>query len=503
MLGFWRTHEEYQSYLLEKILPFFESDKDNVIQYKDALSKLYILDLDPLKPLLSNYYSTTGAPAKNQPELIRSFILMSEMKIHSIPKWVEKLQANEFLCLMTGLSRSEIHGVGSYYDLINRVWLSNPDIDYEFEHSLHSFKRKPAKKLKKNEKQPPRHPGIIQKFVDLALEGKSFESRPEMLMQQIFARIGVEPSAKEGLYGDTKKLRISGDGTCVDSGASSYGNKVCDCVKNGNYNCDCPRKFSDPYARWGWDSYHGQWFYGHTEYILSVYNKELKCDLPLYLRMLQAQRFDGISAIVALSEAKKLYPEFHFDSFCGDSAHDNYATYQLLHEWDMKAFIPLSEKNKGNFTYPPHIKINEYGTPCCMAGHAMINWGYNPDRCRIKYRCPLALGRIESCECKEQCSPSAYGRCIYIKPTWDLRLFTVVPRSSDEWKEEMKSRTTSERVNKRILNDYGLELSHTRGKKRTFWWSVIHSLNVLLDARLKLSGFSFIDLLAEKLLQAA
>ncbi len=503
MLGFWRTHEEYQSYLLEKILPFFESDKDNVIQYKDALSKLYILDLDPLKPLLSNYYSTTGAPAKNQPELIRSFILMSEMKIHSIPKWVEKLQANEILCLMTGLSRSEIHGVGSYYDLINRVWLSNPDIDYEFEHSLHSFKRKPAKKLKKNEKQPPRHPGIIQKFVDLALEGKSFESRPEMLMQQIFARIGVEPSAKEGLYGNTKKLRISGDGTCVDSGASSYGNKVCDCVKNGNYNCDCPRKFSDPYARWGWDNYHGQWFYGHTEYILSVYNKELKCDLPLYLRMLQAQRFDGISAIVALSEAKKLYPEFHFDSFCGDSAHDNYATYQLLHEWDMKAFIPLSEKNKGNFTYPPHIKINEYGTPCCMAGHAMINWGYNPDRCRIKYRCPLALGRIESCECKEQCSPSAYGRCIYIKPTWDLRLFTVVPRSSDEWKEEMKSRTTSERVNKRILNDYGLELSRTRGKKRTFWWSVIHSLNVLLDARLKLSGFSFIDLLAEKLLQAA
>ena len=67
----------------------------------------------------------------------------------------------------------------------------------------------------------------------------------------------------------------------------------------------------------------------------------------------------------------------------------------------------------------------------------------------------------------------------------------------------MKSRTTSERVNKRILNDYGLELSHTRGKKRTFWWSIIHSLNVLLDARLKLSKFSFMDLLEEKIMQAA
>lgn len=503
MLGPWRTHKEYQSYLEENFFQFFKADPKNVMQYKDALSKLYILDLDSLKPLLSSYYSITGAPAKNQPELIRSFILMSELKEHSITNWVLKLQSNEILCNMIGLSRDEIHQVGSYYDLINRVWLSNPEIDYEFEHSLHTFKRKPAKKLEKNKKQPPRHPGIIQKFVDLALEGKTFESRPELLMQQIFAKIGIEPSAKEGLYGDTKKLDVSGDGTCINTGASNFGNKVCDCIKNGIYNCDCARKFSDPYARWGWDSYHGQWFYGHTEYILSVYNKDLKSDLPFYLRMVQAQRFDGISAVIALAEARKLYPDFNFNSFIGDGAHDNYASYQLLHEWNMKAFIPLNETNKGNFQYPPHLNIDENGVPHCMAGHAMVNWGFNQDRCRIKYRCPLALGKIDSCDCKEQCSPSPYGRCIYTKPSWDLRLFTVVPRGSDEWKEHMNSRTTSERVNKRILNDYGLEQSHTRGKKRTFWWSVVHSLNVLLYARLKKSKFSFIDLLSERLTQAA
>ena len=92
MLGNWRLHEEYQSYLLEKIFPFFKSDKDNVLQYADALSKLYILDLDTLKLLLAGYYSKTGTPAKNQPELIRSFILMSELKIHSITKWVENFK---------------------------------------------------------------------------------------------------------------------------------------------------------------------------------------------------------------------------------------------------------------------------------------------------------------------------------------------------------------------------------------------------------------------------
>jgi hypothetical protein len=503
MLGNWRIHEEYQSYLLEKIMPFFESDPKNVIQYEKALSKLYIIDLDPLKPLLAEYYSSTGAPARNQPELIRSFILMSELKIHSITKWVQKLQSNQILCFMIGLSCAEIHNVGSYYDLISRIWLSNPDVEYEFDHSLHSFKRKPRKKLEKNKKQPPRHPGIIQKFVDLALADKTFESRPELLMQQIFAKVGVEPSANEGLYGNTSKLPISGDGTCVNSGGSSYGNKECDCRKNKIYNCDCRRNFSDPYARWGWDSYHGQWFYGYTEYILSVYNSDLKCDLPLYLRIVQAQRFDGISAIVALAEAKELYPQFTFDSFHGDGAHDNYATYQLLHEWNMKAIIPLNEKGKGKFKFPPHIKFDANGVPCCMAGHAMVNWGYNRDRCRIKYRCPLAVGKIDSCDCIEQCSPSPYGRCIYIKPTWDLRLFTVIPRGSDEWKKLMNSRTTSERVNKRILNDYGLEHAHLRGKKRTFWWSLIHSLNVLLDARLKKSAFCFTTLLRDIFVQVA
>ncbi len=278
---------------------------------------------------------------------------------------------------------------------------------------------------------------------------------------------------------------------------------MCDCVKNGNFKCDCKRNFSDADARWGWDSYHEQYFYGYTEYILSVYNSDLKCDLPLYLRLVQAQRFDGVSAIVALAEARKLYTTFKFDAFLGDGAHDNYATYQLLHEWDMKAIIPLNETNKGNFQFPPPIEVTKEGVPICMAKCLMIFNGFMKDRCRIKWRCPLACGKINSCDCKDKCSTSDYGRVVYTKPKWDFRYFTVIPRGSDEWKLQMNKRTSAERVNKRILNDYNLELAHARGKKRTFWWSLVHSINVLLDARLKQSGFSFINLLEEKLHQAA
>lgn len=503
MLGYWRTQDEYQSFLIDKITPIFLSEKPLVEQYEKALSKLYSLNLDPLKPIIEGRYSSTGAPADNQPELFRSLILMSELKVHNITKWVKKVRSNSILAYMIGLEPSQTPGVGSYYDLADRVWLENPDVEHESPDSLHNYNRKPRKKLGKNQKQPPRHPGIIQKLVDLALQGACFDSRPESLMQQIFAKVGVEPSAKAGLLCDVKKLSVSGDGTCIDSGGSCYGVKVCNCVKQGIYNCDCKRRFSDPGARWGWDSYHEQFFYGYTEYIVSTHNKDLKCELPLYLRMVQASRFDGVSAVVALQEAQLLYDEYIFTSFHGDGAHDNYAMYKYLHKCGIKAFIPLNETNKGNFKHSPYVRVDENGVPICMAGHKTVFWGFNKDRCRLKYRCPLAVGKIASCSCKGQCSPSHYGRCFYTKPSWDFRMFTEVPRGSDEWKAEMNSRTSSERVNKRILNDYGLESAHARGKKRIFWWSVVHSINIHLDARLKASGFSFIRLLESLVATAA
>lgn len=90
---------------------------------------------------------------------------------------------------MIGVSPDDVPGVGSHYDFISRLWMENPDIEQKRQDSLHPFRRKLRKKIGKNQKQPPRHPGIVQKFVDLTLQGRTFESRPELLIQQIFANI--------------------------------------------------------------------------------------------------------------------------------------------------------------------------------------------------------------------------------------------------------------------------------------------------------------------------
>lgn len=91
---------------------------------------------------------------------------------------------------------------------------------------------------------------------------------------------------------ETQKLAISGDGTCINTGGSPYGIRVCNCKSKGIFNCDCQHRFSDPDARHGWDSYHKVWFYGQCGYFLSVYNPLLKSDLPLYLRLVEAQRHE-------------------------------------------------------------------------------------------------------------------------------------------------------------------------------------------------------------------
>ena len=475
MLGYWRNHDEYQQFVI-RMLKSCDSP-DSIIEYKSAISKLFILNLDKLKNIVAPLYSSTGRPALNQPEIFRSFILMNELGF-KLDNWVPKLKSNFILRSIIGVDKDSVPSVSSHYDFINRL------INIDETPHVKLKKRKPSGKIGKNKKLPNKHSNIVERLVNKILCGRSFSLRPERFLQQIFADVCVASSIDLELI--PQSLDIAGDGTCINTQASPYGKRICSCSckKKHIYNCSCARRFSDPKAAWGWDSSQEKYFYGYTGYFLSTYNNDLKIDLPLYLRIVDARRHDSVSAVVALQEFRELYPNVKINSFLSDSASDNYATYNLLHQWDIKAVIPLNETNKGNFKYPSAVSVNSSGVPVCMCNQPMVNWGFNKDRCRIKYRCPLACGKIDSCPHKSECSPSEYGRTVYIKPEWDLRLFTRIPRGSDAWSEKYKKRTCAERVNNRILNDYGVEKNY-KTKKRISFYSMIAGFNIHLDAQLK------------------
>jgi hypothetical protein len=488
LLKYWNTHDEYKAFLISKLKNCFFYSELEIIKLSKSISKLYILDLDPLGNIVTHLYSSTGRPAINQDAIMRSFILMNSLGYYSITKWYRELHFNHLYCYIIGVEPSNIPSIGAHYDFINRFWCADDSYDKP---KLLNFYRKPKKKYKKNEKKPPKSKETVKKLVSQILKGRSLKRRPERIFQSIFAKIAVEPSANLGLLKNTNKLSISGDGTCIETGAGSRGVKVCSCKDNGIYNCKCKRRFSDPNATWGWDSHHERWFYGYSGFIFSVYNKSLKLDLPIYLRVVEAKRHDSSSAVIALTELKEIYSNFTFKHFIGDSAFDNKPTYELLNKWFIVAIIALNKRAEANFKYHQPI-LNDNGIPVCQAGHEMKAYGACPGRGRYKWRCPFATGLVSHCDLKSECSPSEYGRTFYTKFLDDLRLFPEVPRGTYKWKSLMKSRTSSERVNKRILNDYSIEQTKFRGKKGCSWWMLIASINIHLDAQIKHAKFNFV-----------
>ncbi len=232
MLGTWTSHADYQQQAAAELSYIARYNPYALLEYQDAVSKVFILNLDPLKRLMSPLYSTTGRPSENQPEIFRSLVLMVCLDF-PLDAWIKKLSHNPVLQAVCGFRR-KLPGIASYYDFINRL------IKLDEKPRCKAKRRKPQTKHGKK-KLPPKRPGIVKQLVTEALKGRRFNHRPERLLQEIFAAVAVRPSISLGLIPQT--LSISGDGTCIKTGASPYGVKTCKCKE---FHCNCPAGFPTP-----------------------------------------------------------------------------------------------------------------------------------------------------------------------------------------------------------------------------------------------------------------
>ncbi len=99
------------------------------------------------------------------------------------------------------------------------------------------------------------------------------------------------------------------------------------------------------------------------------------------------------------------------------------------------------------------------------------------------WRC--IYGKDHAAKCTQDCSPSKYGRVIKTRPEWDIRLYTDVPRGTDAYKEIYNQRTATERINNRILNDYGLHRLKIHTKEHYSFMTTMIGICLHLDARYK------------------
>ena len=128
-----------------------------------SISKLYLLNLDPLLPIIKPLYSNTGCPAKNQLGIIRSLILMLDQKHHGITNWANKWPTTPSFVLFADSNMEKplpsvptMTSLNVYGKLLIKSMSPGK--------KLRPFKPKPRKKLKAGQKLKPKHNGIVKKF---------------------------------------------------------------------------------------------------------------------------------------------------------------------------------------------------------------------------------------------------------------------------------------------------------------------------------------------------
>lgn len=76
MIKHWQTNQEYHCFLTNAKTTFDSSERVRLqSELASAREKLRLLDTDAAMRFLEPFYSSTGRPASNQPQLLRSFIL--------------------------------------------------------------------------------------------------------------------------------------------------------------------------------------------------------------------------------------------------------------------------------------------------------------------------------------------------------------------------------------------------------------------------------------------
>ena len=123
------------------------------------------------------------------------------------------------------------------------------------------------------------------------------------------------------------------------------------------------------------------------------------------------------------------------------------------------------------------IVYTEKGTVHCICPATgeqrdMAFCGFEADRNTLKYRCPAAVYGFECQGCGE-CSTlgnvnsGGYGRVVRINITKEnRRIFTPVPHGSPSWNRAYNRRSSLERINSRLDNDFGFEKHYIRGKAK-------------------------------------
>jgi hypothetical protein len=494
-----RTHLQY--------LEFFQTLRDHLdIRVPHDATRLWCkfrrVNLTAVYAILAPLYASgQGRPAHRPDDLLRSWLLMLECHITSVESWVQRLHEQPFYALLSGFEPTVVPGVGTFYDFQDRLLqVTAPVLNVACRPQRRSEQRKKDGSLRDKNNTAP-HANILNQLADRlqarapaapAVYGQwssnlAHVPLQERALKEVFYTVFVSTSIAQGLI-QLNDLQIAGDGTHLHTWANAHGHKLCACDNRNKpraEHCDCLRRFHDPRASWGWDSYRERYVYGHGLYELTAYSLKHDCQLPLVITLPDNHRHDSVAYLGAMHEGVDLLG-LPIATVSLDKAHDALAIYRLDAElWHVQSVIPLNARNTGHGQFEPPQRFTPEGTPLCLADRAMTYHGFEQARQRLKWRCPLAAKGLPLAPCPHfahDCSASPYGRTVYTSPPDNYRLFSPLRRGSRLWELHADRRTCAERSIKRKKLDFGLDHTHIAGRPRWFFRVMLAAMCQHLDA---------------------
>ena len=410
---------------------------------------------------MADRYSDFGPAPRLPSDMLRSILLSVEFKVTSYTRWAADLKENHLHAILSGFPVGDTPGVGTFYDFLSRLWLSDKN---NLSDPVHPPKEKTKKPEKKGEKAPPVEKVTVKDLLEQFELHPPKDMAPCKRLYEIFKVLFLNQSVNNGLI-DLLNLSLAGDGTPVYTAAQERKKRTCSCLKNGIRDCRCDRAYSQPDCNIGWDSHRECYYFGYDLYMLTASDSEK--DLPVFPFLGPASRHDSIGFLYNWFSMKQSLPEANVTKLLLDSAHDAMPYYEYCRGHGIVPFIDLNAGRGRQPVYKNDFTINDDGVPVCREGHAMRRDGTESAKGRTKFKCPKIsfAGDSVTCTCDNPCSDAKYGRTVHLVMKDNPRLFNDPPRSSKEWKMIYNARTSAERCNKREKVDYKLEDGRYRSSK--------------------------------------
>ncbi|MCI9325732.1 MAG: hypothetical protein HFJ00_05715, partial [Lachnospiraceae bacterium] len=222
MIKYWQSMQDYKYFLTESKVHFDSSERKRLhTELWKAWQKLRLFDTDKAMEFLLPFYSNSGRPAKNQPQILRSFILFFLLFSEGLAKlsltlWVDRLKHDRLLAALIGCTTDSLPPLGSYFDFMDRLWTAPPTDLYARDKLLPASwnSKKPDKPNGKKQKAQETKPKITEAIEKRLMDGKDIPFNFEERLQRFFYLVAVLPSMECGLI-PMEHLTVSGDGTAV------------------------------------------------------------------------------------------------------------------------------------------------------------------------------------------------------------------------------------------------------------------------------------------------